>query len=94
MITYILITILVILLVYNLNKTTEGLNNMKTDSYEEDYKEMKEKLDHLKQGAEQNEKTIKEIIKKIKGKGIEAHEVSKKVPKNVNWPVKDEDHHH
>tara|TARA_A100001015_G_C14918608_1_gene683359 strand:- start:814 stop:1098 length:285 start_codon:yes stop_codon:yes gene_type:complete len=93
MITYILITILVILIVYNLSKTKEGLQNNKTDSYSEDYKEMKQKLDHLKQGAQQNEKAIKEIVKKIKGKGNEAHKASKKVPKNVNWPSKDKHHH-
>ena len=85
--------IAIVLIVYNLSKTKEGLKNMKTNSYKEDYKGMKQKLDNLKQGAEQNEKAIKEIIKKIKGKGNEAHEASKKVPKNVNWPVEGGDHH-
>lgn len=92
MITYILILLLIILITYNLSKTKEGLQSNKTDSYSEDYQKVKEKLDHLKQGAKQNETAIKAIVKKIKGKGNEAHKASKKVPKNVNWPVEDEHH--
>ena len=88
MITYILIIVLVVLIVYNLSKTKEGLENMKTDSYEEDYKEMKQKLDNLKQGAQQNEKAIKELIKKIKGKGNKAVKASKDVP-SASWPPED-----
>jgi predicted Holliday junction resolvase-like endonuclease len=92
MVTYILIILLVILIMYNLSKTKEGLSNKKNSSYKDDYKEMKQKLDHLKQGAKQNETAIKELIEKIKGKGNEAIKAADQVP-SASWPPDDDDHH-